>query len=67
MGLYIEVDGLPHYTSPHQILADLKRDHFSNKEGFFTKHIPNTLIESHLEDVADALADVVNGRGILAV
>jgi len=65
VGMYIEVDGLPHYTSPAQIISDLQRDHFSNNDGFFTKHIPNAMIETHLDSVANAIAKVVTERGIL--
>lgn len=65
VGMYLEVDGLPHYTRPAQILSDLQRDHFSNEEGFFTKHIPNSMIETHLDAVADAITQVVTGKGIL--
>lgn len=66
VGMYIEIDGLPHYTSPAQIIRDLQRDHFSNSEGFFTKHIPNELIETHLSEVASAIATIVKERGIMA-
>ena len=66
VGMYIEVDGMPHYTSPKQIIQDLQRDHFSNDDGFFTKHIPNELIETHLKEIADAIETVVKERGILA-
>lgn len=64
VGMYIEVDGLPHYTNSRQIIADLQRDHFSDAEGFVTKHIPNELIDTHLEEVADAIARIVKERGI---
>lgn len=33
--------------------------YYSNKEGVFTKHIPNELIESHLHQIADAIEEVV--------
>lgn len=56
--LYIEVDGLPHSTNVKQIIADLNRDYFSFKDGFFTKHITNELIENHLDEIADAIATV---------
>ena len=56
--LYIEVDGLHHQTSPRQIIADFNRDYFSFKENFFTKHITNEAIDSHLDEIADAIAHV---------
>jgi very-short-patch-repair endonuclease len=57
--LYIEIDGAPHYTRPDKIIADFNRDYFSFKEGFFTKHITNEAIDSHLEEIAEAIANVV--------
>ena len=60
--LYIEVDGVQHYTSPKQIVSDLNRDHFSDNDEFFTKHIPNELIDTHLEEIADALVSVIKKR-----
>ena len=56
--LYIEVDGVPHATNVKQIIADFNRDYFSFKEGFFTKHITNELIEAHLDQIADAITKV---------
>ena len=58
--LYIEVDGLHHYTEHKQIIADFNRDYFSFKDGFFTKRITNELVENHLEEIADAIADVAH-------
>jgi very-short-patch-repair endonuclease len=56
--LYIEVDGVPHATSVKQIISDFNRDYFSFKDNFFTKHITNELIENHLEQIANAIAEV---------
>ena len=56
--LYIEVDGIPHYTQPKKLISDFNRDYFSFKEGFFTKHITNEAIDTHLEEIADAIAKV---------
>ena len=64
VGLYIEIDGLHHYTEPKQIISDLQRDHFSDDEGFLTKHIPNQLIETHLEEVSKAISIIVKERGL---
>ena len=58
--LYVEVDGLPHSTDVKKILADFNRDYFSFKDGYFTKRLTNELIENHLEQVANALARVVD-------
>ncbi|MBP6858780.1 MAG: DUF559 domain-containing protein [Candidatus Pacebacteria bacterium] len=56
--LYIEVDGLRHYTDHDQIIADFNRDYFSFKDGFFTKRITNELIDGHAEQIVDAIATV---------
>jgi very-short-patch-repair endonuclease len=56
--LYIEVDGLQHFTDPKQIIADLKRDHYSDGDDIFTKRFSNQLIETHLQEIADAIAQI---------
>jgi very-short-patch-repair endonuclease len=53
----IEVDGIQHLTDPRQILADLNRGHFSHKDGYDTMHIPNEMLDLHLDRIADALAE----------
>jgi very-short-patch-repair endonuclease len=53
----IEVDGIQHLTNPTQILADLNRGYYSHKNGFNTMHIQNEMIRSHLDEIADALAE----------
>ena len=60
--MYIEVDGLYHYTHPDQIMRDFNRNHYSDGDGFDTMHIPNELIETHLEEIANAIANVVKKR-----
>ena len=57
--MYIEVDGLQHYTNAKQIITDLRRDHYSDDAEFSTKHISNQLIESYSEEIADAIAKIV--------
>ena len=47
-----------HITRPDRIISDFNRDYFSFKEGFFTKHITNEAIDTHLEEIADAIATV---------
>ena len=39
--IYIEVDGLQHYTDPEEIKRDFKRNHFSDGDDFKTIHIQN--------------------------
>ena|SRR3989338_8601683 len=56
--LYIEVDGMHHITRPDRIVSDLNRDYYSFKEGYFTKHITNEAIDSHLDEIATAIAKV---------
>ena len=60
-GMYIEVEGLQHFTDPKQIISDLKRDYFSDKEDHYTFRVSNQLIETHLEEIADAIVKVVRG------
>lgn len=62
--LFIEIDGRQHYQDPSQIVSDLKRAHYSDREGYDTLHIPNTFIENKddLRKVADAIAKVVRIR-----
>lgn len=54
----IEVNGLQHYTNPKQILADFKRAHYSDDDNFSTFPITNQLIESHIDEIADAIAQI---------
>lgn len=61
-GLDIEIDGIQHFTKPEQIHRDIKRSYWSSREGFATIHIPNTLIDNYLEEIADALAKVARDR-----
>lgn len=58
-GLYLEIDGLPHYTQPEKLISDFERDYYSFMEGFLTKHITNEAIDTHLDEIADAIAKVI--------
>ncbi len=62
VAIYIEIDGLQHYTNPTQIIADFNRNHFSDVDRFDTIHIPNLVLEHHLVEVADAIKKVVDIR-----
>jgi very-short-patch-repair endonuclease len=53
----VEVDGIQHLTNPKQIVADLARGYYSHKSGYDTMHIPNEMIRTHLDEIADALAE----------
>ena len=57
--MYIEIEGLQHFTDAKQILADLKRDYYSDKENHFTFRITNQLIETHLEEIVDAIVKLI--------
>ncbi len=43
-------------------MSDLARDHYSSDGKFFTKHISNQLIETHLDGIADAITEVTRQR-----
>lgn len=60
--MFIEVDGLHHFIDSHQIIRDFKRDHFSDGDDFATLRIPNIVLEHHLQEVVDAIVEVVNIR-----
>ena len=38
--IYIEVDGVNHFTDMRQIMSDFQRDHYSDDDGFHTLRIP---------------------------
>jgi very-short-patch-repair endonuclease len=61
-GLYVEVDGVHHLNNPEQIITDFKRDYYSERDGIFTLHVHNEDLKKHLNDIADAIADVVRAR-----
>lgn len=56
--IFIEVDGVQHVTRPERIISDFNRDYFSSKKGYFTKHITNEAIDTHLDEIADAIAHI---------
>lgn len=60
--IFIEVDGIHHLTDPEQIIRDFKRNHFSDGDDFDTIHIPNELLKTHLDQIADAITKVVAQR-----
>lgn len=57
--IYIEVDGLHHFTEAEQIIRDFKRAHYSDGDDFNTFYVTNQIIELYLEDVVKALVEVV--------
>jgi len=60
--IYIEIDGKQHSINPKQSLADMKRDTYSHKDGFYTKRISNDLIKKHLDEVADSIVVLAKER-----
>ena len=56
--IFIEVDGMHHITKPESIISDFNRDYFSSKKGFFTKHITNEAIDTHVDEIAKAIAHI---------
>ncbi len=58
--IYIEVDGLQHFTNPDQMARDFIRDHYSDDDGFNTLHIPNSVVEADLPKVVRAIKKVVD-------
>lgn len=57
--IFIEVDGEHHITKPETIISDFNRDYFSFKKNFFTKHITNEAIDSHLDEIVKAIVEIV--------
>lgn len=60
--LYIEVDGIQHFTNSEQIIRDFKRNHYSDGDDFSTFYVTNQIIAQYLDDVANAIAEVVEIR-----
>jgi very-short-patch-repair endonuclease len=63
--IFIEVDGLQHYTDAKQIKRDFQRDHYSDGDDFSTIRIPNKLTKDYVEKIADAIAEVIQQRQVL--
>lgn len=59
----IEVDGLQHYIDAEQIKSDFKRSYWSlTRDDYDTFHVPNDIIDKHLDQVADAIAVVARSH-----
>ena len=56
--IYIEVDGIQHFTNPKQIISDFKRYHFSDGDDFSTFYVTNQIIDKYVDEVANALVEV---------
>lgn len=60
--LNIEVDGKYHLTNPEHLFRDLQRDACSHNDGVDTIRIPNFYVENHLDEIANAVAEVARKR-----
>lgn len=60
--LYIEVDGVQHFTNPDQIARDFLRDHYSDDNGFDTFRIPNQIVRDKMDIVVKAILKIVSER-----
>ncbi len=58
--LYIEIDGLQHYTNSKQITSDIERDYWSHKEGFKTFRVPSFVALTNYKAVVKAIENIVN-------
>ncbi|MFT7591755.1 MAG: very-short-patch-repair endonuclease [bacterium] len=58
--LNIEIDGSNHYTDSEQILADILRDNYSEKDGFHTFRVPNESIDHHIDGVVKAITEIIS-------
>jgi very-short-patch-repair endonuclease len=60
--LNLEVDGEYHLRDSEQWFRDLKRDLHSNNEGKSTIHIPNHYVDTHLDELANVIAEVIRKK-----
>ncbi len=60
--LNLEVDGEYHLRDSEQWFRDLKRDLHSNNEGKGTIHIPNHYVDTHLDELANVIAEVTRKK-----
>jgi len=60
--IYIEVDGLHHFTNPDQIMRDFKRNHYSDGDDFSTYYVTNQILNKYLDKVVDALIEVIERK-----
>lgn len=60
--LYIEVDGIQHFTNPKQIASDFLRDHYSDDSGYDTLRIPNIVVKEKMDTIVKAILKIVLER-----
>jgi hypothetical protein len=57
--LDLEIDGSQHWTEFNQIISDLDRSYYSDRDGYRTFHIPNWIVNNRLEELVNALLVVI--------
>jgi very-short-patch-repair endonuclease len=62
--LYIEVDGVQHFTNPNQIASDFLRDHYSDVSGYDTFRIPNQIVRDKMDTIVKAILKIVSERNL---
>jgi very-short-patch-repair endonuclease len=60
--LNLEIDGKYHLTDPEHLFRDLERDSYSHLDGIDTIRIPNFYVDSDLDEIANAIAEVARKR-----
>jgi len=60
--LNLEIDGKYHLTDPEHLFRDLLRDSYSHLDRIDTIRIPNSYVDSHLDEIANAIAEVARKR-----
>ena len=63
--LNLEIDGKYHLTDPEHLFRDLERDSYSHLDGIDTIRIPNSIVDSDLDKVANSIAEVARKRARL--
>lgn len=58
--LYIEADGIQHYTLAIQIQTALKRGHRFDDAGFHTMHITNHSVDTETAKIARVIRKIVS-------
>ena len=58
----IEIDGMHHNFDSKQALQDLKRTYHSFRKGYFTLRVPNSVIKTNINDIADMIVEMLNER-----
>ena len=57
--LYIEIDGMQHYTNPKQIMSDIERDYWSYQDGFKTFRVPSFVVLTEGRRIAKSIEQLL--------